>query len=281
MKAIQAIDRLLETRHLFVSLEPGRMAAVCLGGRLGQGLTQVLASVDSPLTAQPDREALSALLQSAVSAVPRPARVRRLTVTLSDLLVRYLVLRRPDGLRSLAELHELAAQQLCERFELDAADWVFRVDAAFRGTHDTVCAMPGALLQNLRDAAADAGLRLRSVQPHLITELARHGRRNGWIATTERNGFAFAYLADQALRDIRVVRSSQPSRDLPIALRRESIARGLPEDASARVTGLPSSDRGTLPAAFSAVGAERWPSEGPLWSAQYRLALAPIWPRES
>lgn len=275
---MKAIDRVLETRHLFVSLEPGRMAAVCLGGRLGQGLTRVMASVDSPLTAPPDREALSALLHS---AVPQPARARGLTVTLSDLLVRYLVLRRPDGLRSLAELRELAAQQLCERFELDPADWVFRVNAAFRGTHDTVCAMPGALLQNLRDAAADTGLRLLSVRPHLVTELARHGRRNGWIATMERNGFAFAYLADKAPRDIRVMRSSQACTDLPLALRRESIACGLREDAPVRVTGLPASDLSALPAAFSAVCAERWPSEGPLWSAQYRLALAPIWPRKS
>lgn len=46
------------------------MAAVCLGGRLGQGLTRVLASVDSSLTARPDREALSALLQSAVPSPP-------------------------------------------------------------------------------------------------------------------------------------------------------------------------------------------------------------------
>ena len=111
--------------------------------------------------------------------------------------------------------------------------------------------------------------------------MTRHGQRNGWIATMERTGFAFAYLADKAPRDIRVVRSSQACTDLPIALRRESIACGLRENASVRVTGLPPSERSALPSAFSAVCAERWPSEGPIWSAQYRLALAPIWPRES
>ncbi len=276
---MKAIARLLETRHLFVSVEPQRTAAVCLGGRLGRGLTQPLASADIHLTAPPDRKTLSALLQG---AMPQSTSVRGLTVTLSDRLVRYLVLRRPDGLRSLAELRELAAQQLCERFELEAADWVFRVDASPRGTHDTVCAVPGALLQSLRDAAADTGLRLCSVQPHLVTELARHGRglRNGWMVAMEHNGFAFAYLAGKQPRDIRVVRSTEPFKDLPIALRRESIACGLPEDTHVRVTGLAPADCSTLPAAFPTVGTERWPGEGPTWSTRYRLALAPIWPRE-
>lgn len=276
---MKAIARLLERRQLFIALEPQRMTAVCLGGRFGQRSRPVLSSVEAALSASPRREALSALL---VSALPPASRPRTLTVTLSDLLVRYLALRRPDGLRGLRELRELAAQQLCECFELDAADWEFRVDTPLRGTHATVCAMPKALLQDLREAASETGLRLVSVQPRLAIELTRHGHglRDGCMATVEHDGLAIARLAGKQPLGIRVVRSAQALQDLRIELRREAVLHDLGEHAPICLAGVASADRKALPAPQSAVCAERWPSEGPQWSERYRLALAPVWPRK-
>lgn len=270
--------RLPESRRLFVSLEPQRMAAVCVGGHPWRSRQPVLSNVEAALAAPPGRDTLAALLTSALPSGRAP---RTLTVTLSDLLVRYRVFRRPDGVRSLRELRELATQQVCERFDLDAAEWEFRLDAPLRGVHDTVCAVPKALLQDLQGAAADTGLRLKSVRPHFAVVAQRHRRslHNGWLATVEREGLALAAYADARIEDIRVVRSTQALDDLPTELRRSAVVLGRADGLPVWVAGTSVADGQQLATPLTPIGAERWPNEGPIWSDRYRLALAPIWPR--
>jgi hypothetical protein len=272
------LGRLAESRRLFASLEPQRMAAVCIGGHRWRGSQPVLSNVEAPITSAPGRETLTALLASALPTGPRP---RTLAVTLSDLLVRYRVVRRPDGVRSLRELRELALQQLCERFDLDAADWEFRLDTALLGTHDAICAMPKALVQDLRNAAADTGLRLASVRPHfaVVAQRHRHGLRDGWMATVEGEGLTLAACADQRITDIRVMRSAQALDDLPAELRRNTVALGRQDALPLHVAGVSAAGRQRLSLPFVAVDAESWPGEGPIWSERYRMALAPVWPR--
>lgn len=131
---------------------------------------------------QPTLDAMRANL------IPRFHSVRNASVTLSNHFCRYALLPKHEGLATEAEVRAYAHARLRARFGDVAQDWDLQIDV----TRDAilVCAVEGALLEELRGLFAGIDVQLRSIQPFYAAAFARArpriARKSGWFVVQER-----------------------------------------------------------------------------------------------
>lgn len=94
----------------------------------------------------------------------------------SDAWARFWIVDRLPGLSSFTELERYAARQFQQIFGDDPASWVIRIDPMPFAARWLVCALPAEIALGLPRKAEEQGWRVRSIQPHFISELNAHCR---------------------------------------------------------------------------------------------------------
>lgn len=106
-----------------------------------------------------------------LTAAPRPG--APLDILVSDNVARYWILERPPGLASAAELDLYAADRFAALFGDDPAAWTLQVDPAPQADRWLACAIPARIADDLPQAAAAQGWRVRHIQSRYIREFNR------------------------------------------------------------------------------------------------------------
>jgi hypothetical protein len=198
-------------------------------------------------------------------------------IVLSDRLVRYLVIDRPEGLRSIAEL-DLAVQTHFEQaYDATAADWTIALHALPFAQRFVACAVPRYLLDAAQATFSAEGV-CASIQPFLICEMNRRTAQlpqHCWYAAAARDCVALSQIVAGQCHRIRVLPISSDS-DIADLIEQEQL--------------LSDFDTGAAPVLLSGVVEEevdaaqltrvdqaRWLSKGRDWSSRYRLALSEVW----
>jgi hypothetical protein len=107
------------------------------------------------------------------------AAAHRLSLVLSNALVRYLVVPWSARITGAEERHALARHAFTSVFGAAAAGWTFVVSPAGDDAQTLAAAVDTALLEGLRGAAERSGTRLASVQPLLMAVFNRWRRDVG------------------------------------------------------------------------------------------------------
>jgi len=172
--------------------------------------------------------------RAAVDALPAAlgARApRRLTVILSHHLVRYALLPWSAALKSDDAWRAYAEHRLAAVYGAPAAPWALRIaTTAPRGAR-LACAVEQALLDALQAKLRERGVRLASVQPHLMAAFNGARRRlrgaSVWLVVEEAGRLALAAIERGAWRSLRCRRVDAHWReDLPMLLAREAALAG-------------------------------------------------------
>lgn len=167
----------LLSRDSFVAvLAPARVTLL----RAGRGAPAPCGAIDCDGGWSGAAEALPGLLREA------GARRGELTVVLSSHFAHFRLVPWSDVIGSPAELESFARIGFEDIYGPVAAGWVLRVSREAAGRPRVAAAIEQALLDRLQGIAGGAGLRLASVQPHLIAAFNRLQPR------LARDGFVFA-----------------------------------------------------------------------------------------
>ncbi len=200
-------------------------------------------------------------------------------VVLSDRLVRYLVLERPDGVRSLRELRAVVESKFESVFDVAASGWQIAVDTRPGGRRVVACGVQRRLLE-AASAAFGADGPCRSVQPYFVRELQRRSRRlpaTCWFVVAARDCLTIAAIVDGECCRV-VVHPEAGAQPAAIAERvgREALLHGdVPEGAPVLVSGVVGGDPAT--AGLARLDAVHWAAQPAGWSADFRVALAERW----
>jgi hypothetical protein len=219
-------------------------------------------------------------LRAVGAALAAPAwRGTARSVVLSDRLVRYLVMQRPEGVRSGAELRLACEARMQASFDRPASDWEIAIDARPLARHFFVCALPRRLVDTVCGTFAGDG-ELVSLRPYLVCELRRLARRlpaQCWFVAIARDCVTLAGIAENDCRLIRVFAAEQPDMaTVQEALGRESLLTDeIALDSPTLVAGVLQSDTGTI--GMQRVDAPSWGTRPSNWTSGYRLALAERW----
>jgi hypothetical protein len=148
----------------------------------------------------------------------------RLEIVLSDAHCRYLVVARPKGIRSRAELEAAAGSRFKAVFG-DARPWTLKVDALPSADADFIAGVDRAVLDDIERAAQAAGLTVTSIQPHWVA-WARHlhrATRSGphWLVCSDGEWASLAYLSQGQCRHVRALRLDAGLGDVDSMLARE------------------------------------------------------------
>lgn len=199
-------------------------------------------------------------------------------VVLSDSFVRYLVVERPLGVRSATELELAVNARFEQAYDLSAAQWTIAIDAAPFDRRCIACAIPTSLLAAISNVFSQHG-RCASIQPFLICELNRRARqmpRSGWYAAASADNLCLVALANGAIERIRALPCRAPTAaEIGRLVARERLLAGDDGfDHEYFFSGsLSGADAGTP---LRRIDRAQW---GPQpRSAQYRTALAEVWP---
>ncbi len=265
---------LFKRERVYASVEHDRVALVRLDAR---NATQESTVIPWQLDVEQPEEALR-VLAPALASAPWQSAGRR--VVLSDRMVRYLVLERPEGVRSIAELRLACEARFQASFDRPAAEWEIALDARPFARRFLVCGVRKRLLQALKDAFGSHAP-LLSLRPFLIAELARRARRLPtpcWFAAAARDCVTLAGLTEDGCSVVRVlVTDGQPSAtSLDASLARERLLAGdMAGDAPVLVAGALAGDLAA--SAIRRIDAPTWGTQDAGWSQSFRLALAEQW----
>jgi len=258
--------------RLYASIEADRAVLVHVDGRRA---VQAEALVPMNLDAEPERS--FSTLGGILSASPWQGIDRH--VVLSDRLVRYLVVERPEGVRSAAELRLACEARFQSCFDLAAEAWELMIDLQPSRAHCLICGIPRRLLDGVRSAFESNG-RLLSMRPYLVSELRRCGPalpRACWFATCARDSVAIAAITHSGCQSVRVAACSRPTAPaVEELLAREKLLIGGPDaEAPTLATGIieGEAEQGTL----RRLDQRQWGSLPAARSADYRLALSELW----
>ena len=172
--------------------------------------------------------------RAAVDALPAAlgARApRRLSVILSHHFVRYALLPWSAALNSDEAWRAYAEHRLTAIYGAPAAPWALRVAATAPRGARIACATEQALIDALQAKLREHGVRLVSVQPHLMAAFNRSRRRlrgaSCWLVVEEAGRLALALIERGAWRSLRSRRVDARWRDaLPELLEREGALLG-------------------------------------------------------
>ena len=259
--------------RIYASVELDRVALVRLGA---DGVPRDQAVV--VLTLDPERPDEWGKAARATLTAPAWRNFPR-NVVLSDRLVRYVVMERPQGVRSSAELRLACEARFQASFERPAAEWEIAIDARPFAHDIFACGVSRRLLDAVRALfAAEASL--ASVQPFLVCELRRLARRlpaECWFIAVARDCVTLAGIRRGACRFTRVLAMDQPT--LPMirdALEREALLTGeLGADAPVLIAGVLEGDPAT--GNMRRLDAPGWGAQTSHWASGFRLALAERW----
>lgn len=208
---------LLSPERLSVGLAPERVELVRLRrGLRGSTVVAAQARPCEPKAGDPPWSAALAMLEAMLAE--RAAKTAALRVTLSNHLVRYVVLPWDAGLKASDELRAAAAQHFDRVFGEAAADWELRVSPGEYGDPALACAIDRGLLQALDAAVGRAGggrLRLDAVEPLLMTafnHLRERLGRDAVLAIFEPSCLALAVLRDGRWQRVLVRHAGQAPR---------------------------------------------------------------------
>ena len=264
---------LFRREHVYASVEFDRVALVRLGAD-GAARDEVVI----PLSLDPERP--EGAFKDVGAALAAPAwRGATRSVVLSDRLVRYLVMQRPEGVRTGAELRLACEARLQASFDRPASDWEIAIDARPFVRHFFVCAMPRRLVDTVRTTFAGAG-ELVSLRPVLVCELRRLAHRlpaQCWFVAIARDCVTLAGIEENDCRLVRILAAEQPDMaTVQEALGRESLLTdAIATDAPTLVAGVLQGD--TRAAGMQRVDAPSWGTRPPGWTRGYRLALSERW----
>jgi len=175
---------LLSSDSLRVFVAADRVAVVRTSGRFGSARR---AQPLRTLHVEAGDDSGKAML-AALGGVFEEARAKRVSVVLSNALVRYLVVPWSDRITSAEERNALARHAFTQVFGAAAAGWTFVVSPAGKETHTLAAAVDTSVLEGLRGAAGRSGARLRSVQPLLMAVY------NHWRADVGREALSLLLL---------------------------------------------------------------------------------------
>ena len=259
--------------RVYASVELDRLALVRLGA---DDVPRDAAVIELPL----DPERPEAWVKAAHTGLAQPAwrNVPR-NVVISDRLVRYVVMERPQGVRSSAELRLACEARFQASFERPAAEWEIKIDAQPFAQHLFACGVSRRLLDAIRTLFAADGS-LVSLQPFLVSELRRLARRlpgECWFIAVARDCVTLAGIRRAECRFTRVLAAEQP--ELPAirdALEREALLTGeLAADAPVLVAGVLLGDWATSD--MRRLDAPSWGAQTSSWASGFRLALSERW----
>ena len=259
--------------QVYASVELDRLALVRLGA---DDVPREEAVIALPL----DPERPEEWIKAARTALAQPAwrNVAR-KVVVSDRLVRYVVMERPQGVRSSAELRLACEARFQASFERPAAEWEIAIDARPFAQHLFACGVSRRLLDALRTLFAAEGS-LVSLEPFLVCELRRLARRlpgECWFIAVARDCVTLAGIRRAECRFTRVLAAEQP--DLPLvrdALEREALLTGeLTADAPVLIAGVLQGD--WAKSGMRRLDAPSWGGGTSQWASGFRLALAERW----
>lgn len=222
-------------------------------------------------------ESALAPVGAALGSSPWRGLPRRIVV--SDRLVRYLVVPRPEGIRTQAEMRLACEARFQASFDVEPQDWHFAIDMRPFATAALVCAMPRKLLAALTTTFGADG-RLVALRPYLVSEWRRCAARLPracWFAAVARDCVAIAAMDSRGCRSVRVVHCEQPSAaGLEELLARERLLAGDPaEGAPALVTGSVAGEFAS--GAIVRLDRPQWGSFPAARAGDYRLALSEHW----
>lgn len=153
----------------------------------------------------------------------------RREVIVSDRLVHYLVLERPQGLRSAAELQIAIEGRFEQMYEIVPSEWIVRYDRRAFARNLVACAMPRDLVEALESTVAKSGI-CSGIRPLLLFTLNRHAAslpNDCWYALAGRAQVAIAWIRAGTCRRIRVLPLEAPTANLVAELlERERIMAG-------------------------------------------------------
>lgn len=171
-------------------------------GRTSKAAETITCVADDP--ARPWAAACSALAAAMTENMQRHMRV---SVVLSDRLVRYLVLPWRAGVVSRAEWRAYALHSFESAYGEVCRDWRLRIDLVPPGRPSLACAIDADLIEALRKIAGASSSRLVAVRPnfiHLFNQ--RRAALRGsplWFAATDERGVCMGVLDDGVWRAIR------------------------------------------------------------------------------
>jgi hypothetical protein len=129
-------------------------------------------------------------------------------VILSNYFVRFLVLPWNEAMLSGPEKMALVQHRFDEVYGEASADWDFRLNEGAFGNPSIACAIPQKLLNQLKALFAASSLRLKLVQPFLMTAFNACRRELGkeptWFVLAERDNICVGLLRNGQWSSIRL-----------------------------------------------------------------------------
>lgn len=162
------------------------------------------------------------------AALPNGAqRKPHATVIVSNQFMRYAMIPWNEALSDDREETIFARHAFKEMYGGDADSWELRIDPGNAGMAQLACAVDARLLEALRGLFGRRGVRLRSIQPHLMTAYnschALLRDRSAWLVLVEGNNLCLALLQEGQWSWVRTIRVDVSWREsLPFFLEREA-----------------------------------------------------------
>lgn len=225
---------LLSPDALYVALSPEHVAVLHVrGGLRPRVLARESVAVDagsSPGAAENWRAALEAIRHAIAG---KPLRGTPTYVVLANGFARYRLVPWRSGLRDREEKQALVRHGFARVHGERAERWALRWSEGGASEPAVACAIERNLLAGIEAVAADAGLRLLSVQPYLVTAFnawRKELRENtAWLVLPERTRVCVALFENGVWRHV-AVRALSGTLDeaLPVLLDQEAFAAQLP-----------------------------------------------------
>jgi hypothetical protein len=211
----------------------------------------------------------------AILSEPGLKRLQR-QILLSDRLVHYVAMERPQGVRTFRELQLAIESRLRHLFDIDPADWTVRVNARPFAKHVVACAAPRRLVERIQTVLC-AGAARASIRPYLLCDLDRHAGRlpNAcWFANAGRDYIGIVRVRDGCCSRIRIHPTPHPDARLAVAVvERERTLLGEEQKSEAIfLSGLPGDHEGGDVVHLDGHGRERGSRTSP-----HGRALAELW----
>ena len=258
---------------MFASIDATGMAFV-MARSTASGVPMQTQSISFTLDPNAPEDALAAAAR-VLAQPPWKSTIRH--VVLSDLLVRYLVVDRPLGVRSLSELELSVNARFEQAFDLSVAQWTIAIDARPCDRQFIACAMPRPLLTAIKNIFCDDG-RCASIRPFLVCELNRRAQQMpqaGWYAAATDHNLCLIAFAQGRIERIRSLPTAIPTAaEVERLVARERLLAG--DDALEQPTLFSGVLNGSASSALTRIDSPQWGSKN--WSSQDRMAMAGVWP---
>lgn len=157
------------------------------------------------------------------------------TVVLSNHFVHYDCLPWNEAVNDEEEQLALARHRLTHIYGPAVQTWALRLSPGGKGDARLVAAVDDTFLERLKQAMAEAGIKLHSIQPYLMASFNRYAKNlaqgDGWFVAAEGGRFALALFRGGQWKRI-LLRRGDDMATLHEWLERENLASG--EGASCR-----------------------------------------------